>query len=405
MLYSSELSFFLRLIEEFRFPYNIIDRECPEFSNLDGGIRKLLDSDYDEKKAIAQIFKHIKSNTIYKLTDEFLCCYVFFRLPDSQKEKLIMIGPYTQREISYEKLLKQTKSRKINPEWLPSLERYFSSVNYIADDHILFTPLQVLGEKMWGKDSFIRDNFDIKAVKNSDSVYSAFFESPKSHDDFNLSIVEKRYQSENKLMEAVKQGKAHQVQAMLSLFTPANIEHRAAEPIRNAKNYLIILNTLMRKAVEQSGVHPIHIDRLSSNFAKKIENITSWVQISSLCKNMAAEYCKLTKKQNLKGYSSAIQKVIAIIDFDLTANLTLSALAEQVNVNAAYLSSQFKKQTGTPLTDYINICRIDRAKLLLKSTNMSIGETAQCCGIADSNYFTKLFKKYTGETPKEFRNS
>lgn len=403
MFYSNELSYFLNLIKEFRFPHNIISAENLNSGSIDGGIRELIKPSYNQEEYLKAIFKHTKNNTIYTLTDEFLCCYVFFRLPDTSPEKLVIIGPYTQREISYEKLLKESKKRKINLAWLPSLEMYFSSVNYIPDDYILFTPLQILGEKMWGENNFTRQSLDFLSAKEHNEFSFAFSSQPQKQLDFNLSIIEKRYQNENMLIENVKKGKTHQAQAMLSLFTPASVEHRAAEPTRNAKNYLIILNTLMRKAVEQSGVHPIHIDRLSSSFAKKIENITSWSQIAPICKSMASLYCKAVNDHNLKGYSSSVQKAIAIIDFDLTAELSLSSLARQLNVNSAYLSAQFKKQVGLTVTDYVSLQRIDMAKLLLKSTDMSIGEVAQRCGITDSNYFSKLFKKHTGLTPKSFR--
>ena len=55
------------------------------------------------------------------------------------------------------------------------------------------------------------------------------------------------------------------------------------------------------------------------------------------------------------------------------------------------------------LTDYVNKKRIDNAVFLLNSTKMQIQTVAQYCGIPDVNYFTKLFKRYIGKTPKEYR--
>ena len=53
------------------------------------------------------------------------------------------------------------------------------------------------------------------------------------------------------------------------------MEKRLSDPIRDIKNYTIILNTILRKSAEKGKVHPIHLDALSSQFAKEIENITS----------------------------------------------------------------------------------------------------------------------------------
>ena len=118
---------------------------------------------------------------------------------------------------------------------------------------------------------------------------------------------------------------------------------------------------------------------------------------------MIYKYCDLVKKHSMKNYSMMVQKAITLIDSDLTADLSLHKQAELLNVNASYLSSLFKKETGVTLTEYVSKKRIDHAAFLLTSTNMQIQAIAQHCGIFDVNYFTKTFKKIIGCTPKEYR--
>ena len=72
-------------------------------------------------------------------------------------------------------------------------------------------------------------------------------------------------------------------------------------------------------------------------------------------------------------------------------------------MNASYLSTLFKRETGMTLTDYVNRKRIEHAIYLLKTTTLPISVVGQRCGIQDDNYFTKIFKKYTTVTPKQFR--
>lgn len=78
----------------------------------------------------------------------------------------------------------------------------------------------------------------------------------------------------------------------------------------------------------------------------------------------------------------------------MTADLSLKAQARFLNVNASYLSTLFKKETGMTLTDYVNKKRVENAVFLLNSTSMQIQNIAQYCGIADVNYFTKISKIY-----------
>ena len=181
-------------------------------------------------------------------------------------------------------------------------------------------------------------------------------------------------------------------------------EQRLADPVRNAKNYAIILNTLLRKATEEGGVHPIHIDKISSTFAKKIELQTSEKGISQLFKEMARKYALTVKNHSLKGYSKMVRRVMIQVDTDLASDLSLSSQASLLNVNPNYLSTVFKKETGHTLTEYVTGKRIEHAVFLLNSTNMQIQTIAQYCGIPDICYFTKTFKKYIGKSPTEYRN-
>ena len=58
---------------------------------------------------------------------------------------------------------------------------------------------------------------------------------------------------------------------------------------------------------------------------------------------------------------------------------------------------------GQTLTDYVNSRRVEQAAAMLRSGTLQVQTVAQYCGIPDVNYFSKLFKRYTGVSPKEFR--
>ncbi len=119
--------------------------------------------------------------------------------------------------------------------------------------------------------------------------------------------------------------------------------------------------------------------------------------------DMVKEYCLLVKKHSSNNYSLPVQRVITYIDTDLTADLSLKALSDSLNINPSYLSTLFKKEMGMTLTNYVNKKRIEHAVYLLSSTDMQIQNIAQYCGIPDVNYFTKIFKKVMNKTPSEFK--
>lgn len=84
---------------------------------------------------------------------------------------------------------------------------------------------------------------------------------------------------------------------------------------------------------------------------------------------------------------------------------TVSFLANRFGYQADYLSSLFKKTTGTSIVRYTNEIRIRSAKNLLLNYDISIKEAAYSCGFSEEKYFMKMFKQYEGMTPTQYRNS
>jgi YesN/AraC family two-component response regulator len=165
------------------------------------------------------------------------------------------------------------------------------------------------------------------------------------------------------------------------------------------------MNTLSRKAAENGGVHPVYLDKISSDFAIKIEQMNSVAEARELMHDMFRSYCRLVRRHSLKNYSLVVQKTILLIDSDLAANLSLSTLAENQSVSPGYLSTIFRKETGKTVSAYIREKRIKHATHLLTTTKLQIQTIALHCGIMDMQYFSKIFKKQTGKTPKEYRES
>ncbi len=104
-------------------------------------------------------------------------------------------------------------------------------------------------------------------------------------------------------------------------------------------------------------------------------------------------------------YSAPVRKALACIDADLAGDLTLHTLSAMQNLSPGYLSTLFKKEVGQTLTNYVNRKRVEHAANLLRTSALQIQTIAQYCGVPDVNYFSKLFKRHMGLSPKEFRQT
>ena len=403
MHYEAELIFFQKLLKNFHLSVTMIPNTTPCLSEFDLGLRQLI---YTEPIYLEEHQLTFQQNTIYRISDAFLCNYIFFRLPDSPDSQSMLIGPYTHMFLTKQMIQDGMEKLSISPHLFPQLEKYYTDLPIIPDEGTLFSIINTFGEKIWGSlDNFSIEYIDYHPPVHSESV-AAYPDYQESEEAFlSMRVLEERYAAENRLIQAVSQGLVHKAEMLVSSASIYALEQRLTDPVRNMKNYCIILNTLLRKAAEAGSVHPLHIDNLSSKYAKKIELLTSVEAGYNLQKEMIHKYCLLVKNHSLKGYSLLVRKVLTRIDSDLTSDLSLKAQAALLNVNASYLSTLFKKETGSTLTEYVNRRRIDHAILLLNSTNMQIQSIALYCGIPDVNYFTKTFKKYIGKTPKDYRES
>jgi YesN/AraC family two-component response regulator len=220
-----------------------------------------------------------------------------------------------------------------------------------------------------------------------------------------MDALEQRYEYENKMIEAVRLGLIHKIPMFMSAFSEGIFKNRISEPLRSFKNYCIIMNTLLRKAAEDGGVHPVYIDSTSSKFAKKIELLSDTRACSSMMREMFSSYCRLVYKHSVKRYSPIVQKTILVIDSDISAELSLNNLAKKQDISAGYLATIFKRETGKTVSEYIKDKRIEHAMYLLGSTHLQIQTVALHCGIMDVQYFSKIFKKKIGKNPKEYRES
>ena len=351
-----------------------------------------------------QTMTQIRENTVYQLTDGFSCHYLYFSLPASNGGTVVTVGPYLTQPVTVERLMENTEEAGISSKKAQQLLKYYYGLPVIQQGSHLFVMLDAFFERMWGAQGYTMETISRELSREKsywEEIPSENAQSRMRH----MEMMQTRYTMENTLMDAISHGQYHKVEVLFSQFSLHNFEKRLSDSLRNIKNYCIISNTLFRKAAEKGGVHPYYLDEASSEFANRIEQLSNEIEVAELMTEMAKAYCRLVRKQNMKNYSALVQKAVVYIEGDLAGNLSLRVLAQDLNVNASYLSALFKKETGQTVTDYILQRRMELAAQLLKSTRLQVQTVAQNCGIVDVHYFTKLFKRHTGRTPREFRQS
>lgn len=359
---------------------------------------------FDSKNLGEQLFSildgRILPKTVYRITDAYDLHYICFLISDDG-EAVFFAGPYLSAPPLHAFLLEIGEKNAVSPKRQRYMEEYYGALPILEENNPLFVLVDSLCERIWQSPSFtIRD-----LSERPESLAAPIIESGKEDGDLSVGMrtIEQRYDFENEMILAVSLGQIHKEKQLLSAFSDNVFEKRISDYLRNAKNYCIIMNTLLRKAAERGGVHPFFIDGVSSDFASKIERLNHLNETSHLMREMFRGYCRLVQNHSTGKLSIPVEKTVIAIESDLSADLSLTYLAKMQNVSAGYLSAVFKKETGKTLSQYITEKRMEYAKYLLETTQLQIQTIAQHTGIMDVQYFSKVFKRYTGMTPREYR--
>lgn len=136
-----------------------------------------------------------------------------------------------------------------------------------------------------------------------------------------------------------------------------------------------------------------------------IEQIQSCTALSQLEEHILQLFDRVTDMLTHKGMvlSPLVEKAMIYIHSHLDETLSLEIIADHVHVNPTHLSRTFKKDCGENITEFINKVRIEKAQELLSFSNTLAYEVAEKVGFNDPAYFSAIFKKYTGLSPKEFK--
>lgn len=119
----------------------------------------------------------------------------------------------------------------------------------------------------------------------------------------------------------------------------------------------------------------------------------------------ADELVRYKRSNEQERANVVIHSLCSYVKENLEKDLSLVRLAELHHFNPSYLSRFFKQEMGINVSEFIDDCRIRKAKELLQNTNLMVREVALQVGYEVAHSFTRLFKKITGMTPQEYRES
>lgn len=161
---------------------------------------------------------------------------------------------------------------------------------------------------------------------------------------------------------------------------------------------------LIRRNFEDMGVSAKTISAFIERFDNELQGLT----IDELELQFRAAFTEMANeilKTNTAGIKAIINQIRQYIDNNYEFQITLNTIAEKFYINSSYASRLFKQELSENFIDYLTGKRISEAIKMLLNTEMNVYEISEKIGYGNPKYFSQLFKKHTGMTPREYRDS
>lgn len=174
--------------------------------------------------------------------------------------------------------------------------------------------------------------------------------------------------------------------------------------IRNLKYHMVVLAALIARSCINGGMSPEEAYSISDFYINKTDVCSTENEIRLVHKEMIESYTERMRRLKINGvYSKQVVHAIDYINTRLHSRVFLENAAEHLKISPAYLSRLFRTETGMNFSDYVNKMKIEEAASLLLYTEYTDLEISALLCFSSQSHFIKVFKKFMGVTPKEYK--
>ena len=214
------------------------------------------------------------------------------------------------------------------------------------------------------------------------------------------------YEKEVAFYESVRTGNYEMAKLLATPLCSEGFGILSKDPLRNIKYHLVVSIAMITRFCIEGGMPSEDAYNLSDMFINQTDEAQSIDEVHKLHQDVIEQYCNAMYEIRLRGiYSLQIVKAIDYVKGHVAEKIGINQIAEYLRISVPYLSRLFKAETGENISEYIIKRKIETALIMLKYSEKSIAEISSYLNFSSQSYFTKVFRKYVGYTPKEYKNS
>ena len=245
----------------------------------------------------------------------------------------------------------------------------------------------------------IRENIELEKNDSSDDINITNFDINK----LNISSIDIKMVSQKTIFHFLRNGSSSEIDDLVDEYFSSMGE--AAMESMMLRQYVLVETLISGLAfLDSMGVSK----EKTSDIIGDLKDPLRYVESSELAKeyvvSVLERLIEYRNKVSDKKYTEIIERAKAYIQENYqNEEMSLQSVAASVNVSSNHFSAIFRKETGETFIDYLTTVRMDSAKDLLTCTSMKTSEIGFEVGYRDPHYFSYIFKKTTGMSPKEYR--
>lgn len=323
-----------------------------------------------------------------------LAWLIDFEIVDNQLKKFYVLGPTFTGENSYNELVKAMDQRNLSIKTKANVSKLLTSLPIVASN-VMMSYASQLHYLISGTAIDINT---IESVQNKGNYKNPSIV-PSSQQHHGI------WASEQEFLRLFKDGNPDYSKALQNSSHLSNgVKHNPKNSLRAAKNNAFVLLTLISRAAIEGGVSPNVAYDLCDFYGQRIEDSVSLDDNGTVIEEMQTVYFqKVCEAKHTDGISPIVKNCCDYIGVHINEKLSIGDLAERAGYSEYYFSRKFKQEMGCTITEYIMREKIERAKVLLSTTNMSILDISIELSFNSRSYFSDSFQKIAGIAPGEYR--
>ena len=209
-------------------------------------------------------------------------------------------------------------------------------------------------------------------------------------------------QEELGLLSAIRRGDKERARSIINriLIRIYSLEREDLEVLKTLVLEMVVL--MYRTAVDR-GVDPRELLGVNSSYLKEFPEIQDDIALSNWLTRWLEDFISASLSQVAPTPPDSIALAVEYMKNNLDQPLSRNEVARVSSMSYGYFSRVFHLRTGYTFTEMLNRFRYEKACALLEDSGLNVNQVALECGFGDQSYFTKVFRRYAGVTPKQYR--